>query len=253
MKKIGLVLSGGGVRGVAHLGVLKVFEELDIQIKEISGTSAGAIIGAFLADGYRSKDILEIAKKHKFFGFSNLLFGKPGLFNMDGFGQLFREYFPHNRLEDLKIPLHINATDMMKGEIRYYSAGDLTVLLKATSCVPLVFQPVIYENKVLMDGGILNNFPTEPLLGRMDCMIGVHVNSLSEKQEELHMKDLLDRSFHIAVRGNLRHKATDCAVFIEPPEMSRFGMFDFTRADEIFEFAYNHALKFRRQLLELVN
>lgn len=253
MKRIGLVLSGGGVRGIAHLGVIKLLEELNVQISAISGTSAGAIVGAFIADGYRSDAILEIVKSRKFFGFSNLLFGKPGIFNMDGFEQVYNEYFPHNKLESLKIPLHIATTDMIKGESRYFSEGDLSLLLRATSCVPLVFQPIKYNGKVLMDGGILNNFPTEPLLGRMDMIIGVHVNSLSEKMEELHMKDLLDRSFHIAVRGTLRHKATDCAVFIEPPEMSRFGMFDFTRADEIFTFAYHHAAKYRNQIYELID
>ncbi len=248
--KKGLVLSGGGARGIAHLGVLKLLDEIGVKISAVSGTSAGAIIGAFYTAGYKPQEILEIARSRKFFGFSNLLFGKAGFFDMKPFETVYREYFPHNLIERLSIPLHIAATDIIRGEIRYYSSGDLSMALKASSSVPMVFQPVEYDGTILLDGGILNNFPLEPLVGKCERIIGVNVNSLSHKLEEIHMKDMLDRSFHFALSAQLREKADKCNVFIEPPDMSRFGMFDLGRMDEVFSFSYEYASGIKDYILK---
>lgn len=249
MSKTGLVLSGGGARGLAHIGVLRVLDELGIQISEISGTSAGAIIGAFYSAGYKPKEIFEIARNRKFFGFSNLLFGKPGVFDMKPFSEVYLEYFPHNQIEQLGIPMHISATDIVQGELLYFNSGDLSTALMASSSVPLVFQPVPYNNTLLMDGGIMNNFPIEPLLESCDKIIGVHVNSISKKMDEIHMKDLLDRSFHLALSSNLKEKTKQCTVFISPPDMSRFGLFDMSKMEEIADAGYRHASAMRDQIL----
>lgn len=248
--KFGLTLSGGGARGIAHLGVIKALTELDVKIHRISGTSAGAIMGAFVSAGYSPDEIMEIAKARKFFGFSNLLFGKAGLFDMNAFEDVYREYFPHNSIEQMPIPLTIVATDIVKGEIRYFEQGDLSEALKASSCVPLVFQPVHFDDTILLDGGILNNFPVEPLKGRCDKIIGVHVNSLSKNFNEIHMKDLLDRSFHFALNKEVIEKSSLCDVFIEPPNMSRFGMFDMSKLDEMFDFAYSYTMQMQSVILK---
>jgi len=241
MKKTGLVLSGGGVRGLAHLGILKVLDEQGIKFSAISGTSAGAIVGAFYSAGFKPDEILDIFRKTKFFGFSNLLFGKAGLFDMKTFESVYHTYFPGNRIEDLPIPLHITATDIVKGELCYFSSGNLAKALMASSCVPLVFQPVAHNDSIYLDGGILNNFPIEPLEGISDQIIGLHVNSISSKLDEIHMKDMLDRSFQLALRGQFNSKSARCSITFEPPGMSRFGLFDLSLADEIFDFSYQYA------------
>lgn len=249
-QKIGLTLSGGGARGIAHLGVIKALQEMGIQIDRIAGTSAGAIIGAFFSAGYKIDEILKIAKEKTFFGFSNLLFGKAGLFDMKAFEEVYKIYFKDNAIETLPIPLTIVATDIVNGEVKYFDKGDLNQALKASSCVPLVFQPVKYDGTILLDGGILNNFPIEPLKGHCEKIIGVHVNSLSKNFNEVHMKDLLDRSFHFALNKEVIEKSGQCDVFIEPPNMSRFGMFDMSKLDEMFEFAYQHTYTMKQEILE---
>jgi NTE family protein len=251
MLKIGLVLSGGGARGVAHLGMLKALDELGVKVSAISGTSAGAIVGAFYSAGYKPEEILNIAKTQKFFGFSNLLFGKAGLFNMEAFESVCQTYFTHNKIEQLNIPMTITATDIVKGEIRYFSKGDLSKALMASSCVPLVFEPVKYENTLMMDGGILNNFPIEPLLSICDKIIGVNVNSISQNFEQIHMKDMLDRSFHIAMKGAIQEKIKSCDVLIEPEDMSRFGMFDLSKLDEIYHEGYNCAKRLSNEITQI--
>lgn len=251
MKKIGLVLSGGGARGMAHLGVLKALDELGIKVSFISGTSAGAIVAAFYSAGYQPDEILNIAKKQKFFGFSNLLFGKAGLFNMGTFEEAYKLYFPTNLIEGLPTPIFITATDIVKGKIHYFKQGDLSKALMASSCVPLVFEPVEIDGTMMLDGGILNNFPIEPLLPICDIIIGVHVNAISQNFEQIHMKDMLDRSFHIAMRGNLEEKIKKCNVFIEPLNMSRFGMFDLSKIDEIFQEGYLCAMQEMESLKQI--
>jgi NTE family protein len=248
MLKIGLVLSGGGARGVAHLGVLKALDELGVQVSAISGTSAGAIVGAFYSAGYKPEEILNIAKTQKFFGFSNLLFGKAGLFNMEAFDSVYHTYFPHNKVEQLGIAMTIAATDIVKGEICYFSKGDLSNALLASSCVPLVFEPITVGDAIMMDGGILNNFPVEPLLSTCDKIIGVNVNAISQNFDQIHMKDMLDRSFHIAMKGAIQEKIKYCDVFIEPENMSRFGMFDLSKLDEIYFEGYNCAKQLSSQI-----
>ena len=120
-RKIGIVLSGGGARGIGHLGVLKALEEFGIVPTHISGTSAGAIAGAFYAAGYKVNEILGILKKGQIFSFSNLLMKRQGLFAMKGFHDIYLECFPTNSFEDLKIPLYVAATDILKGELVYFS------------------------------------------------------------------------------------------------------------------------------------
>lgn len=248
MSKTGFVLSGGGVRGIAHLGVIKALNEFGIYPSMISGTSAGSIVGAFVASGHTPDEILHLAKHAGIFSFSNILFHKQGLFNMNAFEELYLKHIPHNSFEQLNIPLHVTATDIVKGETVYFNKGELSKTLMASSCVPVVFEPISYDGKLLLDGGILNNLPVEPILGKCDKVIGIHVNSISRNREHLHMKDLVDRSFHLALSNSVRLKEQDCDLFIEPPEMTRFGMFDLSKADEIFECGYNYAMQMRKEI-----
>jgi NTE family protein len=250
MNSIGLVLSGGGIRGIAHLGVLKLIDELEIQISAVSGTSAGSLIGAFYAAGFKPDEIVEIAKSNKFFGYSNFLIGKAGLFDMKPFDSIFHQYFDDDLIENLNIPIYITATDIVKGESVVFSKGSISMALMASCCIPLVFKPIEYDGKVLLDGGILDNFPIAPLLGKTDKLIGVHVNSLSKKIDQMNMKDMLDRSFHLALNSQLIHKKDKCDVFIEPPEMSRFGLFDMSNIDEIYEFSYEFAKSEKDKIIQ---
>lgn len=238
---IGLVLSGGGARGIAHLGVLKVMEEIGLRPAAISGTSAGAIIGALYAAGYSVEDILPMAQRIRFFSIPQLLWRKSGVFGMGAFEKLYKEYFPENDFSALNIPLYVTATDIVRGQTIYFSSGALSPALMATSCIPLLYEPIPHEDTYLVDGGVLNNFPVEPLLGKTERILGVHVNSLSKKPEELHFKDMLDRSFHFALSTSVNSKKHLCDLLLEPPDMSRFGMFDLRSAKRIYEFAYAYA------------
>lgn len=250
-KRIGLVLSGGGARGLAHLGVLQAFQEMTIVPKVIAGSSAGAIIGAFIAAGFSTDQVQTILERAELFGWKHLLFRKQGLFDMQAFENLMLQHIPHNSFEQLRIPLFVTATDALQGESVYFNQGNLAKALMASSCIPIVFQPIHYQGKLFLDGGIMNNLPIEPIRDRCDVLIGVHVNAISTNKTDLHMNDIIDRSFHLALSNSVRLKAKQCHLFIEPPDMTRFGMFDIEQSNEIIQVGYEHTLTLHDAIKQL--
>ncbi|NRS90436.1 NTE family protein [Flavobacterium sp. 7E] len=250
-KKVGIVLSGGGARGMAHLGILKALEEFGIEFSHISGTSAGAIAGAFYAANYSVDEIVTILKKSQIFNFSNFLIKRQGLFAMRGFQGIYNEFLPTNTFEDLKIPLYVAATDILKGELVYFSSGNLSQALMASSCIPLVFQPIQYNDSLYVDGGVMNNFPIEPLIGQCDVIIGSYVNSIKKEVDQVHMNNIVDRCFHLAMKSSVQEQTNLCSLYIEPPNMSQFSLFNLKKADKIFEYGYNYARSLEKQIKEL--
>jgi NTE family protein len=249
----GIVLSGGGARGIAHLGILKALEEFGIQPSIISGTSAGAIVGAFYAKGLGVAKIVSIIKNGHFFNFSNLNIVKQGLFSMKGFEDIYKTYFKNNSFEDLNIPLIIAATNILKGEINYFSDGELSSALLASSCIPVLFSPLYYRGNYYVDGGVLNNFPIEPLLNNCNKIIGINVNSINREVQEIDMKNVLDRSFHLALDSANNHKFNQCDLYIEPPKMTDFGILDLDKIDLIYDYGYQYGLSLESKIKELTN
>jgi NTE family protein len=126
---------------------------------------------------------------------------------MKGFHDIYKEFFPTDTFEDLKIPLYVTATDILKGELVYFSSGNLSQSLMAF-LYTMLFQPVQYKNTLFVDGGVLNNFPTEPLSGQCDIIIGSYVNSIKNEVDQVHMNNVMDRCFHLAMKGSVQSKKT---------------------------------------------
>ena len=178
--KIGIALSGGGVRGVAHLGVLKALNENGIFPNRFSGSSAGAIAGALYCSGHSPEEILEIIVKTNYFKFLKPAISWTGILKMDLIPELFVKYLKENSFESLKIPLTIAATDLRRAKVVYFSQGELIKPLMASSCIPGMFDPILIDGHHYIDGGVLNNLPVEPLDGVCDVVIGVNCNHLPE-------------------------------------------------------------------------
>lgn len=248
MKTIGIALSGGGARGVAHLGVLKALKEFGVKPDMLSGSSAGAMVAAFYAAGHPDDAIMEITTGSRFFSLAHFHIGKSGLFDMGTFEKIYQKHFPLNTFESLSIPIHIAATDIVNGKSKYFSSGDLSKAIMASSCVPTVFEPVEIEGLLLLDGGILNNLPVEPLIGKCDKIIGVYVNHMQAESESISMKNLPDRTFHLAIRERELAKAAQCQLFIEPTNLGRFGMFDMNHASEIYKYAYEYTKGMQKEV-----
>jgi NTE family protein len=254
MKTIGLVLSGGGMRGVAHLGVLQVLSELGIEPATISGTSAGALVGAMHAAGHSIETIFKFFINTPVFKLGNLSTTKPGFIDTEKFRPLLRSYFPDDDFSALHKKLYVTTTDLIHGRSRTFSAGPLVDTLLASAAVPVVFSPVKIDNLLYTDGAALNNFPVEPLSGQHDIIIGVNVHPLKNAHPD-HINSALkvmERIFHLTVHHHAMQKYHDCDLVITPTELARFGTFDRGNLEEIFEIGYRAAHACRRELLQLI-
>lgn len=256
MTRIGLVLSGGGARGIAHLGVLAALEEANIRPAALSGTSAGAIIAALYAAGNSPLEIKRLVQDTAFFGISHLLLGKPGVFNMDGFRNLLAEHLRGTKFEDLPIQLFITATNLSTAKAQCFTSGPLIEPILASACLPVIFEPVTIGPYQYVDGGVVDNFPLEPLKPVCDVVIGSHVNRLADflpADHPWHKAYILDRCFHLAIAKNVYGKAAGCHLFLDHPGMADFGIFDTHRADELFDIGYQQMLFHRDQWLALAH
>jgi NTE family protein len=238
-----LVLSGGGVRGYAHIGALKALYEKGIVISAISGTSCGAMVGAFICDGYHPSEIEEILLKHKLKVSMNFMHFKDSLLSFDAYAKILRRYLRTVRLENFKIPLFVSATDLNTGRQKIFSKGNVIDCLIASSAIPVLFTPVLIGKVPYADGGMSNNLPVEPFVGKKTRIIGIHVNPVQNFSRRAGLVQNIDRSMHIIVGNNIRGSIKHCDVFIEPPELDQFHVLDTAKAKKIIDIGYDFVKK----------
>lgn len=246
-KKIGLVLSGGGHRGAAHAGAIMALEEYDIFPNIVSGTSAGALVGALYANGYNPKEILSVFKKIKIFSFSRYARKKPGLVDTDTFYQFLLQYLPENSFETLQKRLFVTATDLVNGTIEVFNTGDLVSSILASASFPGIFTPVAIGNSLYSDGGILDNFPVDPIKRQCDELYGIYVSPIKKMKisDFKHSYNVMDRAFHLRMHRISVAKFPICDFVVYPDELCNHGLFSTNQLDEVFEIGY------RTTLLEL--
>ncbi len=254
MQNIGLVLSGGGIRGIAHLGVIQVMQECGLEPTVISGTSAGAIAGALYAAGHSIDTIKGIFANTSIFKISNLSRKKPGLIDSDKFYDILKEYLPDDDFGALKKKLYVTATDILIGRSKTFSEGSLIKPILASAAVPVVFTPVKIGKKLYTDGGALNNFPVEPLVGRCSVIVGSNVHPF----KPVHIGEIrtslgvMERLFHLTIHYHSLQKYHLCNLVISPmDELSEFGIFDWSDTEKIYKIGYNAASEKRHEFEQL--
>ena len=240
-------MSGGGARGISHLGVLKALEEMNIFPDQVSGTSAGAIVGALYCQGYSPDFILDTIINTNYFKFLRPAISWKGILKMDTLEQLYRVHLPDNSFEKLERPLSIAATDFKRGKAAYFSEGKLIPPLLASTCIPGMFEPIQIDGNYYIDGGVLNNLPVEPLIGACDYIIGVNCNHLSEEQNVTNIKRMIERTVIMSMNYNVYSRKNICDFFIEPEGLAKFGVFDLRKAKEIFQAGYEAAKNYIAQ------
>ncbi len=235
---LGYVLSGGGSRGFAHLGCLQALEERGVKPDIISGVSAGAIAGAFLSSGISPKETHKILKKGNLFKYTTLTIPTTGLLKLDGLQSVLERFIPYQRLEDLPIPLIVGATNMTDGCMEYFQMGDLSQILLASSSIPILFAPVQIDGKLYSDGGMLENIPIEPLLGKCDRLLVSNVSPLQRPVEIKNLIQMVVRTFHVSIHARIKIARKHADVYIEPHPLAEFDLLSAGRADEAFEIGY---------------
>ncbi|MCD6182565.1 MAG: patatin-like phospholipase family protein [Candidatus Cloacimonetes bacterium] len=182
-KKVGLVLGSGGAKGLSHIGVIKFLEEMDVKINFITGSSIGALIGGAYASGLSIKEIEDIALETDLTTTAKLFspgFGNSGLVTGSKVSELLRSMLGNINIENLKIPFTAVATDIVTGEEIRFSKGNLVEAIRASISIPVIFKPVIWNNIVLVDGGLVNPVPIN-VAREMGADYIIAVNILSSK------------------------------------------------------------------------
>ncbi len=264
--KIGLVLSGGGAKGLAHIGVLKVLEESGLKVDYITGVSMGSIVGALYSIGYSATEIENIANTLKW---NELLYDEVSRNNIsieekdeDGryVGQLMMVNgklmlpkgfvkgnkiasvlssltWPVHQISDFSefpIPFKCIATDIVTIEPVILDKGYLPDALRASMAIPAYFSPVEIDGRMLVDGGVFRNFPVEEVIDMgADIVIGVNVTSgLHAKDDLTSVFEILGQSTTYQITQAIEDQKKYCDVLIEP-ELSNFNMFSFGNTDSI--------------------
>lgn len=240
--KLGLALSGGGAKGLAHLGVLRALEEKQIKPNIISGTSAGALAGALYADGHKPEEILSYFEKKAFNEFAAFSIPQGGIFKMDKLKQFLKKHLRAQNFEDLKIPLRIVATDIENGTSVIFEKGPLIPAVLASCAFPIVFTPVEIDGCHYIDGGLFKNFPVSTIKKDCEITIGINVTPLTKHPYRNSFAYVAERSFHYVSLANAIPDRKLCNILIEPKEVSEFAMFTLDHTKEIYDIGYKTAI-----------
>ncbi len=262
-KTVGIALGGGGARGLAHVEMLAVLDELGIRAHRISGTSMGAVIAALYAEGRSAakiKSIVDAAltQHHGSIGFirKEMLewidlvdpsIGKKSLLNTSDFISFIHDQIKAKTFAELKIPLRVVAADIQRREQVILHKDDLATALKASFAFPGLFDPVTIQDRTLVDGGIVNPVPYDLLLDECDITIAVDVagNDTYVPQAKHSFFEVIHESFQTMENTILQAKMTDQppGIYVKP-DLVDIRLLDYPKAEEI----YRQARPAREQL-----
>jgi len=270
---IGIAFGAGGARGIAHLLMIEALDELGVKPSIISGSSIGAVVGAFYAAGFSGKEMREILdqlinpKSDSVFDFilkSDIVkmftmfdpqFIKSGFIKGEKFQKYMKSHLQVSRFEELKIPLKIVATDYWKKEAVIFEKGDLIQPIKASYSLPGLFTPVKIKNRILIDGGAVNPLPFDLIMDKCDITIAIDVTAF-KAQNESEIPPTFDSVFttyqtmqNSIIKERLKFLKPD--IYIRP-EIYDVRVFDFVKADLIFKQAESAKDDLKRKLYKML-
>lgn len=254
--KIGLALGSGGAKGYAHIPFLKAIDEMGIKISCIAGTSMGSIIGAFYAGGMSGDEMakltesLGVLETLKITAPNSL---KPGLSDGKNVEKFLREHLPVLRFEDLKIPLKISATDYWNKKEHVFDKGDLVAAVRASISLPGIFHPYLYNERLYLDGGIVNPVPFD-LIADADFIIAIDVLNENFKDKKVPGPiDSLFGSYHIMKQHIMRYKNYKKKIsLLCAPDLSDFSALAFHKSKEIILSVEKDVEEFKKNLSLLI-
>ena len=238
---LGLALSGGGARGFAHIGVLKLLDECGLQPDIIVGTSAGALMGILYADGYKPEEIMTLFNGREFSEFASFQIPKMGLFDSSKFHKFIKKIVRAKYLNDLQIPVTVMTTNLDSGEAHAFTSGPIPEIVTASCSVPIIFNPVVINGTHYVDGGLFNNFPVSIIRDKCDAVIGSNVSPVVPDKYKKTIVGIAERSYHYLFKANTDKDRDLCDILIETEEFSDYKMFDMDKVDTIVQIGYNAA------------
>ena len=247
---IGYALSGGFIKGFAHLGIMQALLEHDIKPDVISGVSAGSLAGVFYADGNEPHKVLDFFSGHKFQDLTKLVIPKVGLFELSEFQDFLRSNLKAQKLEELKTPLIVTATDLDHGKSVQFRKGSIPERIAASCCMPILFAPVKINGVHYVDGGLFMNLPASVIRKQCEKVVAINVSPLNMEQYKMNIIGIALRSYHLMFRANSFKEMEYCDLLIEPGNLSKYSNRELEKAEEIFNHGYETANHLITELLE---
>ncbi len=252
-KRIGLCLSGGGALGFAHIGVLQALEDLNIFPDEISGASMGSLIGTFYAIGYTPSQMLKLIKEEKLFKITKLMSFKPNFWNT-GFANhslicnLIKELYPSNNTEKLKKMMHICVSNITTAEWEIINDTNNIGLAVSASCsIPGVFNSVLINKNQYVDGGVLNNMPSQPLTKSCGIIIGSDVVPHISNNKKMKSREVFASAIRVNIHQNSKEGRGLCDFLIEPKAIEKYNEFSYDAYKAIYDCGYRSVNQFVSQ------
>lgn len=251
--KTGFALSGGFVKGFAHLGALQALKEYGINPDIVSGVSIGSVAGAFLADGKTPTEVLGLFMSREFRSFTSFTRAKGGFMNLDNFYSFIRDNISAKRIEDLSLPLVVTATNLDTGRSIHFREGELAPRIAASCCVPGIFTPVEIDGDHYVDGGVLMNLPVSTIRGLCDKVIAVNLSKITSDSDYRHnVFGVLYRTYHLMSHCNIIYDRRAADLLIEPDGLEEFGNTHLDKGKEIFDIGYKAAVKVIEQVKDII-
>jgi len=232
--KFGVALSGGGVRGVAHIGVLKALKEHDLEPEVIIGTSAGAIMGALYAADKTVDEMLSFVRHWSVYKVIKVGLPIDGFTSLSFLQNQLIDAIDHDSFDKLSKPLYVGATNLNKGTMEIMQSGSLSEVVTASSAIPLVFKPVEIDGQVYVDGGLICNIPIQPVREMCDTLLGINLipNSEVSTKSLQNVFSIGTRTFNLGILINSKSNLEQCDLVIEPEELNNYNIFTFGKKQQ---------------------
>lgn len=240
---IGLALSGGGVRGFAHIGALRALEDVGIRPDIIAGVSAGSIVASFYAAGMSADDIFNLLGNIDMSKFLQVDISKSGLLKLDKFRKFLSKNLPVENIEQLKIPTIIGATDIEHQHEVAFTTGNIAERVSASCSIPLVFRPVKIDNAYYVDGGVLHNLPSYYLRPLCKKVIGINVSPSKLGPIKMDVRSLAYRTYKIMTMRNVVADKQLCDLLVDIISIQGHSTFDTRAARKIAQKGYFETMK----------
>ena len=253
-KGIGLALGGGAARGLAHIGVLQVLTQSGIQVKQIAGTSIGALAGALFAADVDLSRLEQVAcsLRLKHIVDLSLIRGGPGIIRGLKVRQLLNTFLRGRTFADLRLPLAVVATDLWTGEQVVFTEGSVVDAVLSSCAIPGVFPPIKYKGRLLVDGGLINRVPVQVVQEMGDApTVAVDVGPGLRKRQFKNAAEVMIQALDIMQEEIQRLKTSEIDVYIRP-QVGHFSPIHLYKTATIIEYGRQAALQALPEIQKLI-
>ncbi|ACL69773.1 patatin-like phospholipase family protein [Halothermothrix orenii] len=250
--KIGIALGAGAARGLAHIGVLEVLEEEDIEVDMVAGSSIGSLIGGIYACGVPLRYIKGLASEINWDHITDITFPRKGLIKGDKLLSFLEIITSNKDISELEIPFAAVACDIEKGELIVIKDGPLAKAIRASTSIPGIYVPYFYKNRLLVDGAVLDRVPVS-IVKEMgaDVVIAVDVGVKNINKKVNNMFDVLFNTFDIMQHEMDKYRKIESDILIRP-DLGYYSSFDLDRAEHCIQLGYRAARDSLPEIMKII-